>query len=140
MRDGKAKNIRVNGKIFVQNVRRVNMKKSLILLCLILTVLLFVQANAYMGELQEQDKIIAKLQQPREPDTITISEPYTLIRNSDDYIYLKELSINRELWESATKHTDINGITWYEIMQDGYIKVYTEGHVMPDSISLYAPY
>lgn len=112
--------------------------RSLIALCLILIVLLFVQANAYIGELQEQDKIIAELQQPQ--DTITISEPYTLIRNSDDYIYLKELSINRELWESATKHTDINGITWYEIMQDGYIKVYAEGHVMPDSIHWYAPY
>ena len=30
--------------------------KSLILLCLILTTLLFVQANAYIGELQEQDE------------------------------------------------------------------------------------
>jgi hypothetical protein len=117
------------------------MKKSLMLLCLILTVLLFVQANAYMGDLREQDEIIAQLQaEPQEPGTITISEPYTLIRNSDDYIYLKELSINRELWESATKQTDINGITWYEIMQDGYIKVYAEGHVMPDSIHWYAPY
>jgi hypothetical protein len=112
--------------------------KSLIALCLILFVLLFVQEGAYIRELQEQDKIIAQLQQA--PDTITISEPYTLIRNSDDYIYLKELSINRELWESATKQTDINGVTWYEIMQDGYIKVYAEGHVPPHEIHWYSPY
>jgi hypothetical protein len=115
--------------------------RSLIALCLILFVLLFIQANAYIGELQDQDKIIEQLQaEPEQPDTITISEPYTLIRNSDDYIYLRELSINRELWESATKQTDINGVTWYEIMHDGYIKVYAEGHVMPDSIHWYAPY
>jgi hypothetical protein len=114
--------------------------KSLIALCLILTVLLFVQAGSYIGELQEQDKIIAQLQQAKEPNVITISEPYTLIRTSDDYIYLSSLTINRDIWESATRQTDINGVTWYEIMQDGYIKVYAEGHVMPDSIHWYSPY
>jgi hypothetical protein len=114
--------------------------RSLIALCLILFVLLFVQANAYLGELQEQDKIIAELQAQPTAGTITITEPYTLIRSSEDYIYLNTLTINRDIWESATKQTDINGVTCYEIMQDGYIKVYAEGHVMPDSIHWYAPY
>jgi hypothetical protein len=120
-----------------------SMKKSLILLCLILTVLLFVQANAYMGELQEQDTIIAQLQaQPpiEESSKITLNEPMTLIRSTEDYIYLNKLEIDRYTLESATKHTDINGVTWYEIIDDGYIKVYAEGHVMPDSIHWYSPY
>ncbi|OQB99185.1 MAG: hypothetical protein BWX78_01824 [Firmicutes bacterium ADurb.Bin099] len=114
--------------------------KSLILLCIILFVSNFVIANGFMGEIREQDAIIEELQAEPTEDTITMTEDFTLIRNSEDYIYLTELTINRELWKLATKHTDINGITWYEIMQDGYIKVYAEGHVMPDSIHWYSPY
>jgi hypothetical protein len=114
------------------------MKKSLILLCIILFVSNFVVANGFMGELREQDAIIAQLQQPQ--NRITITEPITLIRTVEDYTYLNNLEIDKDIWDNATKHTDINGVTWREIIQDGYIKVYTEGHVMPDSISLYAPY
>jgi hypothetical protein len=118
--------------------------KSLILLCLILTVLIFVQANAYNAKLQEQDTIISQLQvepQPtKESNRTTLNEPMTLIRSTEDYIYLNRLEIDRDTLESATKHTDINGVTWYEIIDDGYIKVYAEGHVMPDSIHWYSPY
>jgi hypothetical protein len=113
--------------------------KSLILLILILITLLFVQAGAFTADLQEQDKVIAQLKQPQQ-DRITITEPITLIRTVEDYVYLNSLEIDKDIWDNATKHTDINGVTWREIIQDGYIKVYTEGHVMPDSISLYAPY
>jgi hypothetical protein len=119
------------------------MKKSLILLCLILTVLLFVQANAYNKELQEQDTIISQLQaQPptEESIRITLNEPMTLIRSTEDYIYLNSLEIDRDTLESATKHTDINGITWYEIIDDGYIKVYAEGHIVPHEVHWYSPY
>jgi hypothetical protein len=112
--------------------------KSLILLCIILFISNFVVANGFLGELQEQDAIIAQLQTPQ--NRITITEPITLIRTVEDYTYLNSLEIDRDIWDNATKHTDINGVTWREIIQDGYIKVYTEGHVMPDSISLYAPY
>jgi hypothetical protein len=111
---------------------------SWMILCMILFVMLFAQANAFTADLQEQDKIIAQLQQPQ--NRITITEPITLIRTVEDYTYLNSLEIDRDIWDNATKHTDINGVTWREIIQDGYIKVYTEGHVMPDSISLYAPY
>jgi hypothetical protein len=114
------------------------MKKSLILLCIILFVSNFVVANGFMGELREQDAIIAQIQQPQ--NRITITEPITLIRTVEDYTYLNSLEIDKDIWDNATKHTDINGVTWREIIQDGYIKVYTEGHVMPNSISLYAPY
>jgi hypothetical protein len=112
--------------------------KSLILLCIILFISNFVVANGFLGELQEQDAIIAQLQTPQ--NRITITEPITLIRTVEDYTYLNSLEIDRDIWDNATKHTDINGVTWREIIQDGYIKVYTEGHVMQDSISLYAPY
>jgi hypothetical protein len=73
-------------------------------------------------------------------ETITLNEDFTLIRTSDDYIYLNSLTINRDIWESATKQTDINGVTWYEIMQDGYIKVYAEGHIKPHEVHWYAAY
>jgi hypothetical protein len=73
-------------------------------------------------------------------ETITLNEDFTLIRTSDDYIYLSSLTINRDIWEGATKQTDINGVTWYEIMQDGYIKVYAEGHIVPDQVHWYAAY
>jgi hypothetical protein len=73
-------------------------------------------------------------------ETITLNEDFTLIRTSDDYIYLSSLTINRDIWESATKQTDINGVTWYEIMQDGYIKVYAEGHIPPHEVHWYSPY
>jgi hypothetical protein len=146
---GKAKSTRANGKMFVRNVRRVNMKKSLILLCLILFVSNFVVANSFKAEIREQDTLISKQEElialqnefiDLQPDTITITEPYTLIRNSDDYIYLSSLTINRDKWENADKQTDINGVTWYEIMQDGYIKVYAEGHIVPDQVHWYAAY
>ena len=117
--------------------------KSLIILCLILITLLFVQANAYMGDLREQDEIIAQLQaQPpiEESSKITLNEPMTLIRSTEDYIYLNSLEIDKDTLKSATKHTDINNVTWYEIIDDGYIKVYAEGHVMPHEIHWYAPY
>jgi hypothetical protein len=73
-------------------------------------------------------------------ETITLNEDFTLIRTSDDYIYLSSLTINRDIWEGATKQTDINGVTWYEIMQDGYIKVYAEGHIKPHEVHWYAAY
>jgi hypothetical protein len=121
--------------------------KSLIALCIILFVSNFVVANGFMGELREQDalieqqaELIALQEEYIHIDTITMSEDFTLIRSGDDYIYLTELTISRELWEAATKQIDINGITWYEIMQDGYIKVYAEGHIVPDQVHWYAAY
>jgi Flp pilus assembly protein CpaB len=112
--------------------------KSLILLILILITLLFVQAGAFTADLQEQDAIIAQLQQ--QSNRITITEPITLIRTVEDYTYLNSLEIDRDIWDNATKHTDINGVTWREIIQDGYIKVYAEGHIAPDQVHWYAPY
>lgn len=112
--------------------------KSLILLILILFVSNFVVANGFMGEIREQDAIIAQLQTPQ--NHITITEPITLIRTVEDYTYLNSLEIDRDIWDNATRHTDINGVTWREIIEDGYIKVYAEGHIMPDQVHWYAPY
>jgi Flp pilus assembly protein CpaB len=112
--------------------------KSLILLILILIILLFVQAGAFTADLQEQDAIIAQLQQPQ--NRITITEPITLIRTVEDYTYLNSLEIDKDIWDNATRHTNINGVTWREIIEDGYIKVYAEGHIMPDQVHWYAPY
>jgi Flp pilus assembly protein CpaB len=112
--------------------------KSLILLILILITLLFVQAGAFTADLQEQDAIIAQLQQPQ--NRITITEPITLIRTVEDYTYLNSLEIDKDIWDNATRHTNINGVTWREIIEDGYIKVYAEGHIMPDQVHWYAPY
>lgn len=114
------------------------------LLCLILSVGIFIVANGFIAASQGQDAQIAslqaQLQQPQQSNRISINEPMTLIRSTEDYIYLNKLEIDRDTLEHATKHTDINGITWYEIIDDGYIKVYAEGHIMPDSIHWYSPY
>ena len=101
------------------------------------------QAGTFIRELHKQDKIIDQLQvmpQQEPSNRITLDGAYTLIRTTEDYIYLNSLEMDREQWEHATKHTDINGVTWYEIIEDGYIKVYAVGHVMPDSIHWYSPY
>jgi hypothetical protein len=116
--------------------------KSIIAIMLVMLIPLLPTVAALIDTERQNDRLqieIAQLQQLKE-QYITLTEDFTLIRSSEDYIYLSSLTINRDIWESATKQTDINGVTWYEIMQDGYIKVYAEGHVMPDSIHWYAPY
>ena len=83
------------------------MKKSLILLCLILTVLLFVQANAYNTELQEQDKIIAQLQ--AEPQAT--EAPYTMITNLCSSMYINSVTIPSD----ALHWTDTNGVSGFDV-------------------------
>jgi hypothetical protein len=106
--------------------------KSLILLCLILTVLLFVQANAYMGELQEQDKIIAELQAEPQPT----EAPYTMITNLCSSMYINSVTIPSD----ALHWTDTNGVSGFDITVGTTHYRYVEGHVEPMQINLYAPY
>jgi biopolymer transport protein ExbD len=106
--------------------------------------LIFVCVTGWLIESEKVNnrlvKQIEQLKEEKPVERITLTESITLIRNSDDYIYLNKLEINKDKLEQADKHTDINGIMWWEVMEDGYIKVYVEGHVMPDSIHWYAPY
>jgi hypothetical protein len=106
--------------------------KSLILLCLILTVLLFVQANAYMGELQEQDKIIAELQAEPQPT----EAPYTMITNLCSSMYINSVTIPSD----ALRWTDTNGVSGFDVTVGTTHYRYVEGHVEPIQINLYAPY
>ena len=108
------------------------MKKSLMLLCLILTTLLFVQANAYMGELQEQDEIIAQLQ--AEPQAI--EAPYTMITNLCSSMYINSVTIPTD----ALKWTDVNGVSGFDITVGTTHYRYVEGHIMGSQLYLYAPY
>ncbi len=108
------------------------MKKSLILLCLILVVLLFVQAGAGIRELQEQDKIIAELQaEPKE-----IEQPYTMITNLCSSMYINSVTIPKD----AIKWTDVNGVSGFDITVGTTHYRYVEGHIDPMQINLYAPY
>ena len=107
-------------------------RKSLILLCLILTTLLFVQANAYIGELQEQDKIIAQLQ--AEPQTTEAH--YTMITNLCSSMYINSVTIPSD----ALHWTDTNGVSGFDITVGTTHYRYVEGHVEPMQINLYAPY
>lgn len=108
------------------------MKKSLILLCLILVVLLFVQAGAGIRELQEQDKIIAELQaEPKE-----IEQPYTMITNLCSSMYINSVTIPKD----AIKWTDVNGVSGFDVTVGTTHYRYVEGHIEPLQINLYAPY
>jgi hypothetical protein len=108
------------------------MKKSLMLLCLILTVLLFVQANACMGDLREQDKIIAQLQ--AEPQAI--EAPYTMITNLCSSMYINSVTIPTD----ALRWTDVNGVSGFDITVGTTHYRYVEGHIEPMQLNLYAPY
>jgi len=108
------------------------MKKSLILLCLILVVLLFVQAGAGIRELQEQDKIIAELQaEPKE-----IEQPYTMITNLCSSMYINSVTIPKD----AIKWTDVNGVSGFDVTVGTTHYRYVEGHIDALQINLYAPY
>jgi hypothetical protein len=107
--------------------------KSLILLCLILIVLLFVQAGAYLGELQDQDKIIAELQAETKP----IDKEYTMITNLSAVMYVKSVTIDTD---NAIYWTDVNGVSGFDITVGTTHYRYVEGHVEPPQLSLYAPY
>ena len=108
------------------------MKKSLILLCLILVVLLFVQAGAYIRDLQDQDKIIAELQaEPKE-----IEHPYTMITNLCSSMYINSVTIPKD----AIKWTDVNGVSGFDVTVGTTHYRYVEGHIDPMQINLYAPY
>ena len=108
------------------------MKKSLILLCLILVVLLFVQAGAGIRELQEQDKIIAELQaEPKE-----IEQPYTMITNLCSSMYINSVTIPTD----ALHWTDVNGVSGFDVTVGTTHYRYVEGHIEMPQLSLYAPY
>ena len=106
--------------------------KSLILLCLILTTLLFVQANAYIGDLQEQDEIIAQLQAEPQPT----EAPYTMITNLCSSMYINSVTIPKD----ALKWTDVNGVSGFDVTVGTTHYRYVEGHIEPLQINLYAPY
>jgi 5-bromo-4-chloroindolyl phosphate hydrolysis protein len=75
-----------------------------------------------------------------EPIETVIYKPYTRIFSTDKYNYLENLVILTEKYEKADKLTDINGVKWFETVEDGMVTVYAEGHIMPDQIHWYAPY
>ena len=106
--------------------------KSLIILCLILTTLLFVQANAYMGDLREQDEIIAQLQAEPQP----INEPYTMITNLCSSMYINSVTIPKD----ALRWTDVNGVSGFDVTVGTTHYRYVEGDIEMPQLSLYAPY
>ena len=108
------------------------MKKSLILLGLILTTLLFLQAGAYMGDLREQYEIIAQLQAEPQP----INEPYTMITNLCSSMYINSVTIPKD----ALRWTDVNGVSGFDVTVGTTHYRYVEGHIDPMQINLYAPY
>jgi hypothetical protein len=108
------------------------MKKSLTILCLILTVLLFVQANSYNKDLQEQNTIITQLQAEPQPT----EAPYTMITNLSSSMYINSVIIPSD----ALRWTDTNGVSGFDVTVGTTHYRYVEGHVEPMQINLYAPY
>jgi hypothetical protein len=108
------------------------MKKSLILLCLILIVMLFVQAGAFTADLQEQDKIIAQLQ--AEPQAT--EGKYTMITNLSSAMYINSVIVPPD----ALRWTDTNGVSGFDVTVGTTHYRYVEGHIEPLQLNLYAPY
>jgi hypothetical protein len=108
------------------------MKKSLVLLCLILIVMLFVQAGAFIADLQEQDKIIAQLQaQPQATEG-----KYTMITNLSSAMYINSVIVPPD----ALRWTDTNGVSGFDVTIGTTHYRYVEGHIEPLQLNLYAPY
>jgi hypothetical protein len=106
--------------------------KSLILLCLILIVALFVQAGAFIQDLQEQDKIIAQLQaQPQATEG-----KYTMITNLSSAMYINSVIVPPD----ALRWTDTNGVSGFDVTIGTTHYRYVEGHIEPLQLNLYAPY
>jgi hypothetical protein len=106
--------------------------KSLILLCLILVVMLFVQAGAFTRDLQEQDKIIAQLQ--AEPQAT--EGKYTMITNLSSTMYVNSVTVPKD----ALRWTDTNGVSGFDVTVGTTHYRYVEGHIEPLQLNLYAPY
>ena len=115
------------------------MKKSLILLCLILTVLLFVQASAYIKDLQEQDRKIEFIQTQIETMTKipTLEEKYTMITDLSTVMYVDSVTVDME---DAVYWTDTNGVSGFDVVLGTTHYRYVEGHIMGSQLYLYAPY
>jgi sugar lactone lactonase YvrE len=107
--------------------------KSLILLCLILIVLLFVQAGAFTADLQDQDKIIAQLQQPQQQEL----KQYTMITNLSSAIYVNKVTVDTD---NAIYWTDTNGVSGFDVTVGTTHYRYVEGHIEALQLNLYAPY
>jgi hypothetical protein len=107
--------------------------KSLIALCLILIVLLFVQAGAFIADLQDQDKIIAQLQQPQQQEL----KQYTMITNLSSAMYVNSVIVDTD---NAIYWTDTNGVSGFDVTVGTTHYRYVEGHIEALQLSLYAPY
>jgi hypothetical protein len=108
------------------------MKKSLIILCLILFISNFVVANGFNAELQEQNKIIAELQaQPQATEG-----KYTMITNLSSAMYINSVIIPKD----ALRWTDTNGVSGFDVTIGTTHYRYVEGHIEPLQLNLYAPY
>jgi hypothetical protein len=108
--------------------------KSLIALCLILFILLFVQAGAFTADLQDQDKIIAELQaQLQAPPT---EGKYTMITNLSSAMYVNSVTVPPD----ALRWTDTNGVSGFDVTVGTTHYRYVEGHIEPLQLNLYAPY
>lgn len=115
------------------------MKKSLIILCLILTVLLFVQAGAFIRDMQEQDKTIEFLQSQIETMTETpvLEAPYTMITDLSTVMYVDRVLVDTS---EAIYWTDTNGVSGFDVVVGTSHYRYVEGHIMGSQLYLYAPY
>jgi hypothetical protein len=107
--------------------------KSLILLCLILIIMLFVQAGAFTADLQEQDKIIAQLQAQTPPT----DGKYTMITNLSSAMYVNSVTVDTN---NAIYWTDTNGVSGFDVTVGTTHYRYVEGHIEPLQLNLYAPY
>ncbi|HUV84720.1 MAG TPA: hypothetical protein VMV86_03375 [Methanosarcinales archaeon] len=103
------------------------------ILCLILSVGIFIIATGFIADLQEQDAQIASLQ-AQQPQAI--EKPYTMITNLSSAMYVNSVTVPSD----ALHWTDTNGVSGFDVTVGTTHYRYVEGHIEPLQLNLYAPY
>ena len=107
--------------------------------CLILVVLLFVQANTLMTDLRARDKTIEHLQTQIETmtETPTLEAQYTMITDLSTVMYVDSVTMDMK---DAVYWTDTNRVSGFDVVRGTTHYRYVEGHIMGSQLYLYAPY
>lgn len=120
-------------------VRKINMIITLVVLAALIICLgsKYQECEHLRNQLVEADQ--QTVFHPDEPENtvITIEEPYTMITNLKSHLYMKSITVDMS---KAHLWTDINGVSGFDIYDNGCVIRYIKEHVMPDQMHWYAPH
>lgn len=120
-------------------IKNSNMTIIFVLFIILIAVLGFKYQECYTLKHQLAEVKLQEAPLPAEPvnTVITINEPYTMITNLESHLYMESITVDMS---KAHSWTDINGVSGFDIYDNGCMIRYVKGHVMPDQMHWYAPY